>query len=383
MDLIKCCPICKSEKIEMFLERDNVPVIQNFVLKERETARNIDRGDIKLAICNNCEFIFNTSFDLSKLKYGDNYDNASTFSKYYQDYIEKLTNNLLYEEKVQNCKIIEIGAGNGAFLHKLVEKDESNNSGIGFDPSFKGDFQEIENKLIFRKEFYGEKHANLNADVVILRHVLEVIPELFEVLKTIRKNLSNSTNAKVYLETPNIEWKLENKAIWDYCYEYFGYFSEKSLKYAFEAAGFKVDYIKKIFEGQYLWIKASVDKENSLKDLALNYVKTEKQILAKLKLQLENLKQNGNIVVWGAAGKGVTFLNLVDKDCKLVDFLVDINPNKQGKHIVGTGHIIIAPEEIHKYNIKTVIIMNSNYKNEIENIIKNLNLKLNLVEMEL
>jgi len=47
-------------------------------------------------------------------------------------------------------------------------------------------------------------------------------------------------------------------------------------------------------------------------------------------------------IVWGGSSKGVTLLNIIDKDRKKVEFLIDINPKKQGKFIGGTGHQIFA-----------------------------------------
>jgi len=365
--------------------------MQNFLVTDILTAKNIERGDLKLALCNDCDFVFNSSFDFSKLKYGENYDNSQTCSEFFKQHMDILAEHLIDNEAVQNCKIIEVGSGNGIFLEKLVEKDEYNNTGIGFDPSYNRQTEEIASKLTFKKEYYGFEHSNFYADVVISRHVIEHIHKPLELLKIIRANLAKSAHAKVFFETPCVEWILKNNVIWDFFYEHCSYFSPKSLKIAFENEGFQVDNIETIFGEQYLWAKAFVSgdkiskmqiaKNISLKKLAQNYAKSEKKILENFKSKVKDLKKNGKVAIWGAGAKGVTFLNLIDSSCELVDYLIDINPNKQEKYIVGTGHKVIAPEAITKYNVSTVIIMNPNYTREIQNIIEKLDCNVNIAEI--
>ena len=71
-----------------------------------------------------------------------------------------------------------------------------------------------------------------------------------------------------------------------------------------------------------------------------------------------------NISIWGAGAEGVTFANLVDPSCSLISYLIDINPNKQGHYIPGTGHQIINYKDIKKYDVDSVILMNQNYFDE-------------------
>ena len=59
-----------------------------------------------------------------------------------------------------------------------------------------------------------------------------------------------------------------------------------------------------------------------------------------------------------------TFANLVDPDGVTLDCVVDVNPNKQGGFIPGTGHSIVAPEALSERNIRNVILMNPNYRLE-------------------
>ena len=55
---------------------------------------------------------------------------------------------------------------------------------------------------------------------------------------------------------------------------------------------------------------------------------------------------------------------------------MDINPKKQGMYVPGTGHEIISIKQIKTKGIKTIIVMNPNYVEEIRASIENLNLRI-------
>ncbi len=62
---------------------------------------------------------------------------------------------------------------------------------------------------------------------------------------------------------------------------------------------------------------------------------------------------------------------MIDPGKKLIDSIIDVNPNKQGKHSSGTGHPIIGYKEIQSRGIKTAILMNPNYYQEIIGLLTN------------
>lgn len=84
------------------------------------------------------------------------------------------------------------------FLRKIVEA--GNNYGYGFDPSYIGPELELDGKLRFEKRLYDEECVHIKADVVICLHVIEHISEPLVLLKTIRKALIHSPNARVFLK---------------------------------------------------------------------------------------------------------------------------------------------------------------------------------------
>ncbi len=89
---------------------------------------------------------------------------------------------------------------------------------------------------------------------------------------------------------------------------------------------------------------------------------------------LDSYKKKGmKTVVWGASSKGVSFLTTLEIDDE-VECAVDINPNKRGMFIPGSGHRIVSPEDLCEIAPDIVIIMNPIYKEEIRQALDSLNL---------
>lgn len=372
------CPVCSSDAISVFLERQNVPVHQNVLFETQDQARSITRGDLVIAICHDCGFIFNRAFSAEVMSYDQTYENTQNYSAVFEEYVNGTIEYLTHQRNVVNSQVIEVGCGKGAFLKKLVE--QGHNTGIGFDPSYVGPLESLAGRLIFKREFYSDRYAELPADFVVCRHVLEHIEDPVSMLASIHKAVQHSEKVLVFFETPDAEWILQNKVVWDFFYEHCSYFSSQSIVVAFERAGFQVETVRKIFDGQYLWVEAGpalstvspVKPAGSLMvSLAESFGKVHAEIAGQWNEKLSKLKRDGNVLVWGAGAKGVTFVNLFDPAAINVCGVVDVNPNKQGKYLPGTGHPIISPQEVSKIkDVSAIIIMNPNYHQEIERMLQ-------------
>ena len=84
-------------------------------------------------------------------------------------------------------------------------------------------------------------------------------------------------------------------------------------------------------------------------------------------------KKDQRTVVWGAGSKGVTFLNLL-KNKNHIDFIVDLNPRKQGMYVAGAGQKIVAPDFLRDYQPELIIIMNPVYEQEIQQMVADMGL---------
>jgi SAM-dependent methyltransferase len=366
------CPVCDSKSLSEFLSRKQVPVHQNLLMRDQAAAINISRGDLALVVCRDCGFIFNRAFDSRKIMYGEDYENTQACSPSFNEYLDGLVRRMIVEQNVRGCHVVEVGCGNGLFLRKLVAYDGAGNRGYGFDPSYRGAESELDGRLRFSPRYYDSECADVPADVIVCRHVIEHVPRPLQMLEDIKKALAHAPKARIFFETPCVEWILENLVVWDFFYEHCSYFSAASLSTAFQAAGFEVQSVQHVFEGQYLWLEATLPKTGMRIDKRPGTVVTQAQEFARLEANLKEdwsrkirvRASEGKVALWGAGGKGVTFANLIDGSRQLIDCVVDLNPLKQGHYVPGTGHPIVNYQALTARGVSTAILMNPNYREE-------------------
>ena len=366
------CPLCGFDQTTTFLRRERVPVHQHLVMRDETSAVGIARGDLEMAVCPRCGFVCNRAFDLSRLSYGAVYDNNQACSPSFRRHLDELAHYLVFERDVRNCRIVEVGCGDGTFLRKLVEAEGAGNSGYGFDPSYTGPLTDNDGRLRFVRDYYGPEHAeDVPADVIICRHVIEHVPDPLGLLHTIRQALIHSPQARVFFETPDVSWTLDNQVIWDFFYEHCSLFTPESLSMSFEAVGFTVESVRHVFGGQYLWLEATITQDSSAMTktrdpnetvlLARRFVEAESVLRQTWEERVRSLAAKGKVALWGAGAKGVTFAHLVDPGRRLIDCLVDLNPQKVGGYVPGTGHPIVGYRELAQRNVSSAIVLNPNY----------------------
>lgn len=382
------CPVCGSRQVRSFLQRSQVPVHQNLVVSSAAQARAVTRGELHMVVCGDCGFVFNQAFDLSRLAYGKDYDNTQSCSGHFDTYLDGLVKDLVERQGVRRNTIVEVGCGKGHFLRKLVAFPGAGNSGFGFDPSYVGPESDLDGVLRYRRCYYDDTCTDVAADVVVCRHVIEHVPDPLTLLRSVRAALAQSPNARVFFETPCVEWILRNRVAWDFFYEHCSLFTKTSLGEAFARTGFVVEKVEHVFGGQYLWLEArpshsalpALASRPETAALAVAYGAGEDNLRRKLLGQLQALGMRGKVALWGAGAKGATFANLVDPEGTLVDCVVDINPNKQGGYIPGTGCPIVAPADLVNRGVKSAVLMNPNYRVENLQLLAQAGIDINLVD---
>lgn len=382
------CLLCESSRVSGFLRRDGVPVHQNLLMRGQRAAVEITRGDLDLAFCEECGFVFNRAFDISRLDYSESYDNTQAYSPTFDGYLRDLVRYMVSEKGVRGRRIVEVGCGKGSFLRELVAAEEVGNSGVGFDPSYEGPTTDLDGRLKFERRFYGPELAHIPADVVVCRHVIEHVPEPIELLQAIRQTLCGFSHAQVFFETPCVEWILRNRVIWDFFYEHCSYFTAASLATAFELSGFAVEDVRHVFGGQYLWLEAKVSngeleaskEPGEIPVLAKRFSASESALKKDWRAKVRRMTDGGKVALWGAGAKGVTLANLIDDGRELLDCIVDLNPQKQGYYLPGTGHPIIGYEDLAPRGVATAVLMNPNYRKENAALLRKANSDIELVE---
>jgi SAM-dependent methyltransferase len=379
------CLVCGGTSLEPLISIPGVPALCNRLCASETEAANAPRSDISLIYCLDCGHVVNSAFDQAVVDYDGRYENALTFSPRYQQYAGTTAHRVVRRYGLTGKRIVEIGCGSGDFLRLLCA---AGNDGEGYDPSQptgrhaagSGSFE------IIGRNFTVEDACG--ADFVCCRQVLEHLSEPMGLLRRLRENMAAVGGGVVFFEVPNALFILDRLSIWDIIYEHVSYFTPSSLTRAFHDAGFTIRYADSGFDDQYLWVEACVDAQATSGALpkrpedalygSFGGQFTEK--VAQWRRRIDDLRHHGRrVVTWGAGSKGIMFPNLVRVPVGLgIDWVVDVNPRKQGHFVPLTGQRIVSPASLRQNPPDLVIVMNPEYRLEVRSMIDDMRIHCEL-----
>lgn len=337
-----------------------VPVLPNSPLKSRHDCSGT--GSLKLRRNVELDFIENAAFDPALLGYDEDYQNSQAHSTAFHAHMTEVLATLK-SHLPRGSRIVEVGCGKGDFL-ELVQSDGYFRI-TGYDAAYDGDNTSISKRYLTEAD-------RIDADLIVLRHVLEHIPQPHIFLEMLGRIFGI---AKLYVEVPNYDWIVDHEAFFDITYEHVNYFSRRSLGALFNhkliAQGLN-------FGDQYLYVLSRVDLISPA--FRRSYESAPWQDidffalfpnLSQTITEMEGLVAVGRAAyIWGAATKGCMFLVHCAHQDRLVDqiaFAIDINPKKVGKFLPISLVEIKSKEDFFDAarDGDVLIISNPNYEAEI------------------
>lgn len=360
------CPACGAQARVLYRVA-GIPTHSCVLLEDAAAAQAFPVGDLALAHCPTCGLLFNDAFDPAQVDYAEDYEETQGCSGTFSAWLEGVTRDLIERVGLQGGDVVEVGCGRGDFLALLCRL--SGARGVGVDPSATAGRvdRDAGGGLTFLHELYGAEHAALPADLLACRHTLEHLPEVAEVARSFRSNL---TNAHVFVEVPDTLRILEEGAFWDVYYEHCSYFTAGSLGRLFRSAGFGLERLDLEYGGQYLQLLAHTSRGTAAPPEDTERITDAVRCFrdtcrATLERWHELLQQaSGPVALWGSGSKATGFLTTLGAHDS-VAAVVDINPAKHGRYVAGTGHPIVAPEALVELAPAHVVIMNPVYRDEI------------------
>lgn len=328
-----------------------LPVLQNRTFASAEEARASGSADIVLVQDAETGLIFNQAFDADKLSYDSDYQNEQAHSTQFQQHLGDVEGVIARHFKGGN--LIEVGCGKGYFLEMLREKGYAI---TGIDPSYEG-----QNPDVIKAPFTRE--LGLEADAIVLRHVLEHIsdPRAF-----LAQMAAANNGGQIYIEVPCFDWIVEHNAWFDVFYEHVNYFRLDDLCRLFAT----VHEAGHLFGGQYLYIVADLATLRATSDEPVVRLELARHFTASLQraVQLIQASANQGAAIWGAPSKGVIYSLFLQRAGVSVDHVVDINPSKQGRYLPLSGARVSSPQEALDSLPAgaQLFVMNSNYLEEIK-----------------
>jgi SAM-dependent methyltransferase len=371
------CPVCDASDLNPILSRDRLPVFQNVVCNTKDEALSAPRAPFALSTCSECGFSFNGKFDENLIVYDPRYNN-DVVSHTFEEYYRSLAKMLISRFDLHDGYVYDVGCGSsGRFIRILCEMSPGLR-GVGIDPSCSS--VSDRNVTLIRGKFSSDYFDNKIIRLVLLRHVLDHIHQPVHFLSELCAAIGQ---ASLFVEVIDLDWILDHRVFWDFCYEHCNYFTLDTLRVALSLASFQVLEQQRSFGDQYQWSicrpvagarQLTMDGSRHVRR-ALAYAKAE---LSRIQ-ETEHIARNKNgIVLWGMSTKGVILSNLLSRE--LLRGGVDMNAAKQGRFAPVSGLKICAPQWLRNPDAgSTVLVMNPNYRDEVATILRNAGVEVELL----
>ncbi len=348
------CRVCSVTALETAFSMKGMPRWNHRLLKTSELA--IDRPvDIEVHRCISCGFLC-TAMNLAD-DYYDEYLNVPSLSAQACEFQAAQAHEFVARFGLSGRKVLEIGCGDGFFLHALTEAGAL---AYGVEPSV-GQRQVAASRGLAVEGGVLSQGRRLAAgpfDAFVTRQVLEHVDDVRDFLLTVRANLA--PRAAGLVEVPNLDTLVSGKRFFDFIPEHVNYFSPRTLRLALELAGFEVIGLDLVDNGESLRALVRWHGVTDYSDLA-DRVTSLRADVSKFVADCRALGKR--VAIWGAGGKGISMLAVIDLEG--IEVLVDGDPGKRG-NFTPTSHLRVeSPSELVERGIGAVIIMAPAYEREI------------------
>jgi SAM-dependent methyltransferase len=377
------CPLCGTPGGLSLHRIDRIPVHSCLLMDTREQARFVARGSLDLVLCDSCGYIANRDFDERSTAYSDRYEDSQAFSGTFVSYATWLAEHWVSRWRLADRTIVEIGAGRGDFSRMLSAAGAARV--VAMDPTIDAvRFGSADPRVEPLVQRFDDASDLPDCDAVVMRHVLEHVDDPVTLLTQLRAALADRPDVPVLVEVPDATRILDEGAFWDVYYEHCAYLTPETVGEMFESCGFEVREVALAYAGQYLLVEATPTgtpraprlDPRVLEELRVRAISFRRRVGRELtwwRGRLAEAQRSGRrVVVWGSGSKGTAFLVAMGESARAVDRVVDVNPHLHGRFIAGTGHRIVAPDELASAGCDLVVVMNPVYVDEISALVESL-----------
>ncbi|MCE2974547.1 MAG: class I SAM-dependent methyltransferase [Sediminibacterium sp.] len=384
------CRFCNTPLSFEFLDLVNSPPSNSFLSIDQLNEPEIFYP-LRVLVCDNCFLVQIDEYQKSSAIFNNDYVYFSSFStswlnhakKYCEEVVKRLSLN-------QNSKVIEVASNDGYLLQFFLEK---NIPVLGIEPTANTAKIASDKGIETITQFFGTALADelaskgILADLLIGNNVLAHVPDINDFVAGMKRVLTPT--GTITMEFPHLIQMINQNQFDTIYHEHFSYLSLFTVKKIFFQQGLEIYDVDEIStHGGSLRIYAKhlddtskqvstsvsdlVSKEKLLGVDTLTYYKDFNTNVDQIKIDflsflIEQKKNGKKVVGYGAAAKGNTLLNYCGVKKDLISFVVDANPNKQGKYLPGSHIPVVSEDLLKQFQPNFVVIFPWNLSAEIMN----------------
>ena len=343
--ILNRCLCCDSTDIEILLDLNNQPLANSY----HDNTKEMDEYPLSVNICNNCYHIQLTHVVNPNLLFKDYlYVSGTTKTlhdnmKWFVDYVLETT---IWGK---GNSVLDIACNDGTQLNYFKEEGFKT---YGVDPAENLHKLSSENHKVVCDYFNADKFDR-QFDVITAQNVFAHNSNPKEFLEHCDELMHDES--VLYIQTSQAEMILNNQFDTIY-HEHVSFFNINSMnelvkrtnltltdviKTPVHGISYLFRFTKNTFEGRRkVFNEIEVEKQRGLlsKKTYNEYTKNITELVSDFKESVENSKREGfKLVGYGAAAKGMTFLNFAGVK---LDYIIDDNELKHNLYTPGTNTII-------------------------------------------